>query len=291
MRYILFLLIIKAGTLNAQVMLPSYQGVQVVPLSTPSLTTASVTAATATTITTGGNVTLAGATSVTARGVCWSLSTGPTIADGTTNDGTGTGSFASTITGLTSMTTYYIRAYATNSLGTAYGDELTFTTFPGVGSTYQGGKIVSLLVSTDAGYDPLVPHGFMVSAVDLSTGTSWSNNNNNLNSTNTGGGQANTTAIVADQGAGGYAAKLCNDYSVVGSDGVTYSGWYLPNRSELTNLFNNKGTTNAGYASQYYWSSSQKVSTTASAKHFGTGNPQDYAKNSTFLAVRAVRVF
>ena len=54
----------------------------------------------------------------------------PTIADSHTTDGTGTGTFTSSITGLTPNTTYYVRAYATNSVGTAYGEELSFTTMP-----------------------------------------------------------------------------------------------------------------------------------------------------------------
>ena len=65
---------------------------------------------------------------VTARGVCWSTSSIPTTADSKTVDGTGIGSFKSAITGLASGTTYYVRSYATNSAGTIYGTEVSFTT-------------------------------------------------------------------------------------------------------------------------------------------------------------------
>jgi len=94
----------------------------------PVLTTAQVTAITANSAISGGNVTSDGGVEVTARGVCWATSANPTVSDAKTTDGTGTGSFTSTIAGLTAETTYYVRAYATNSAGTAYGDEVTFTT-------------------------------------------------------------------------------------------------------------------------------------------------------------------
>jgi len=69
-------------------------------------------------VTSGGNVTSDNGAAITARGVCWSTSQEPTIADAHTADGTGAGSFTSVITGLASDTTYYVRAYATDSSGT-----------------------------------------------------------------------------------------------------------------------------------------------------------------------------
>ncbi len=94
-------------------------------------TLAATTAATATslrTATSGGNVTDAGTASVTARGVCWSTLANPTTANSKTTDGTGTGVFTSALTGLVPKTLYHVRAYATNSVGTGYGTEITFTT-------------------------------------------------------------------------------------------------------------------------------------------------------------------
>ena len=84
----------------------------------PVLTTSAVTAITITTASCGGNITFDGDSTVTARGVCWSTGLTPTIADPKTNDGTGAGSFISAITGLSSNTIYYVRAYATNNAGT-----------------------------------------------------------------------------------------------------------------------------------------------------------------------------
>ena len=95
---------------------------------TPVVTTSAVTEITNISATCGGNVTISGGEAVTARGVCWSTSENPTTDDSKTSDGTGTGQFSSSLTGLSANTTYYIRSYATNSKGTAYGTQVTFTT-------------------------------------------------------------------------------------------------------------------------------------------------------------------
>jgi uncharacterized protein (TIGR02145 family) len=101
----------------------------------PTLTTASATLVSTTSATSGGNVTSDGGATVTARGVCWSTTTNPTTLNSRTTDGSGTGSFTSNITGLTSGTTYYVRAYATNSAGTAYGSNVTLSTTSSSGGT------------------------------------------------------------------------------------------------------------------------------------------------------------
>jgi uncharacterized protein (TIGR02145 family) len=98
-------------------------------LTAPILSTVPVTNIAATLASGGGNITSEGGASVTARGVCWSTTTGPTTALSTkTTDGTGAGSFTSSITALTAGTVYFVKAYATNSVGTTYGNEITFTT-------------------------------------------------------------------------------------------------------------------------------------------------------------------
>ena len=80
---------------------------------------------------------------MTSRGVCWSTSINPTINDNFKQVGSGTGSFATVITGLNNSTDYYVRAYATNSEGTAYGDnrQINTTAFSimktGAGKSYR----------------------------------------------------------------------------------------------------------------------------------------------------------
>ena len=93
-----------------------------------AVTTSPVSDITASSVVAGGNVTADGRSEITARGVCWSTSATPTIADAHTTDGSGLGEFVSNVTGLASSTTYYLCAYATNEVGTAYGEIVSFTT-------------------------------------------------------------------------------------------------------------------------------------------------------------------
>lgn len=95
---------------------------------TPTVTTKDVTSITLTSAASGGNVVEDGGAEVTARGVCWSTSPNPTLSNQFTTNGTGIGNFTSNLIGLTEGTKYYIRAYATNSVGTSYGEQKDFTT-------------------------------------------------------------------------------------------------------------------------------------------------------------------
>ena len=94
----------------------------------PILTTDTISSITHSTAQCGGSITSDGGDTINARGVCWSLIQSPTIADSITSDSIGLGSFSSSITGLTASTIYYVCAYATNRLGTAYGEQQSFTT-------------------------------------------------------------------------------------------------------------------------------------------------------------------
>ena len=95
----------------------------------PDVTTISISNISGSNATSGGDITDDGSSPVIARGVCWSTGTNPIIADNKSNDGTGSGSFSSNITGLNGDDVYFVRAYATNSVGTGYGISLSFTSF------------------------------------------------------------------------------------------------------------------------------------------------------------------
>lgn len=115
-------------------------------LTLPILTTNSVTNITSTGAISGGNITEDGGSNITTRGVCWSVNQNPTIADNKTINGSGIGSFTSNLTNMVnSGTVYYIRAYATNSVGTSYGNELATGTYDGdqniYASVYIGSQV------------------------------------------------------------------------------------------------------------------------------------------------------
>lgn len=112
----------------------------------PTLTTSVITNITGTSATSGGTITSEGSGKVVSKGVCWGTGIDPTITDNKTTDDAGTGSFTSNISGLNGSTKYYIRAYATNSAGTAYGNEISFATnsiFSGPIFYNNNGKIVN----------------------------------------------------------------------------------------------------------------------------------------------------
>ncbi len=111
-----------------------------------TISTTAISSITGSSAISGGNITNDGGSLVTQRGVCWSTSPSPTTANSFTSNGSGTGSFLSNLSGLTVNTIYYVRAYAVNSAGISYGNELSFLTSPngsivsnpGPGVTFDG---------------------------------------------------------------------------------------------------------------------------------------------------------
>lgn len=266
----------------------------------PIISTTSVGAIVSCAASSGGEITSDGGTAITARGVVWSTSHSPTIALPTkTNDGptygSYTGTYTSTISGLSPTTTYYVRAYATNAGGTAYGTEYSFTTLGGtmcIGATYGGGKIAYIFHPGDPGYVSGEVHGLIAAPSDQSAGIQWYNGGYVTCGIGTalGTGMSNTNTIVAVQGAGSYAAKLCYDLVFGG-----YSDWYLPSRDELQKLYENRlsiGGFESVISAGPYWSSSQDEFTPFSAAvvTFMDGAIGYYGTN-TELYVRAVRSF
>jgi uncharacterized protein (TIGR02145 family) len=116
--------------------------------SLPGVTTGSVTRILQSSAYSGGQVISDGGVHVSARGVCWNITENPTIKDSKSSDSTGFGLFTSHITGLTANTLYYVRAYATNSEGTAYGENVTFTTLPPALPTLATSGLKSVTLTT-----------------------------------------------------------------------------------------------------------------------------------------------
>lgn len=105
--------------------LPIWTGAALATISTNSLTSISLTS-----VIVGGQVSADGGANVSARGIVWSTTANPTLSSNVLALGNGTGNFSETLSGLSPNTKYYIRAYATNSAGTAYGTQQSFTTLP-----------------------------------------------------------------------------------------------------------------------------------------------------------------
>ena len=119
-------------------------------LGSPTVTTSAVTNVTQTTAKGYGNVTADGGVTVTERGVCWGTSHNPTTSGSHASSGTGTGSFTVNMTGLSAGTTYYVRAYAKNSVGTAYSEEVSFTTTANK-PTVMTGEVTNVTQTTAKG--------------------------------------------------------------------------------------------------------------------------------------------
>jgi len=154
----------------------------------PDINTEAIHNVSETTANCGGNVTSNGGSNINIRGVCWGINQNPTLTDNFTSDGTGTGAFTSILTGLTELTQYYVRAYATNDAGTAYGDEITFTTSLPTLITAEASLIDTSTVQT--GGNITSSGGSSI----ISKGVCWSTNQNPTladNFTNDGTGTGN----------------------------------------------------------------------------------------------------
>jgi hypothetical protein len=140
-----------------------------------TLTTSDTSNVTQSTANCGGNIIYDGGASITEKGVCWSTTTNPTISNNKTSNGSGNGSFTSNLSNLLPNTTYFIRAYAMNSAGSSYGNNVSFTTkgsLPTITTEFVQG-----ITKTEA-----IPYGNVVTAGSFSVtekGFCWSSNNTN----------------------------------------------------------------------------------------------------------------
>jgi hypothetical protein len=163
-----------------------------------------------------------------------------------------------------------------------------------IGATYGGGKIAYIFAPGDPGYVAGETHGLIAAPSDQSTGIQWYNGGYITTGTispglgaDLGTGMANTNAIVAVQGVGAYAARICYDLVLGG-----YDDWYLPSRDELFKLLTNKfaiggfNTTSSGV----YWSSNEITASGAYAVSF-SGDFSTNANKNMSLFVRAIRTF
>ena len=177
------------------------------------------------------------------------------------------------------------------SMGTYSGTGQTYVSFTkaapslAIGDSFFGGKIAYLDGNGC---------GFVAATSEQSSQIRrWHNGSNTTTGatgTAIGTGLANTNAIISSQGGatGSYAAGICADYSVT-DGGVTYDDWYLPSEDELNQLYINRAEI-GGFASSYFWSSTESSITKARYQHFNGGNKSSLSKDGSLYA-QAVRTF
>ena len=207
----------------------------------PTVTTSAVSNVSSVMATCGGNVTSDGGNSVTARGVCWSTSQNPTVSDSHTTDGSGMGSFTSNITGLTAGTTYYVRAYAINDVGTAYGNEVSFIAQnpPCPGATtvtdYDNNTYNTVKIGNQCWMKENLRTTHYSNGTSIALGSSTSTTtayryypDNNSSNVSTYGYLYNWKAVM-----GSSSSSSANPSGV---QGICPTGWHVPSDAEWTQL-------------------------------------------------------
>lgn len=247
-------------------------------LSTTALTNINVPLERATS---GGTIINDGGGLIYSRGVCWNTTGNPTTVLNTkTIDGAGTGSFSSTIIGINGGATYYIRAYANNDAGTAYGNEITLSLPITIGQEYQSGIVFYI--------DGTGLHGLVAEVYPGSLAYVWYNGNYILtNASSLTDGSLNTTTIINAQGSTPgffYAAKECRYFGLGG-----YTDWFLPSKDQLNKLYLQKAAV-PGLENNVFWSSTELDSQQAWTQSFGNGAQSTASKNVVNL-VRPIRAF
>lgn len=189
----------------------------------PELTTVNITEITLNSAVSGGTIKSDGGEDITEKGVCWSTATGPTIADSKTSDGKGSASFTSNLVGLAEGAPYYVRAYATNSVGTAYGNEVTFTTNQVTGAAVTTTEATSITpASAAAGGNVTDAGGGTVSARGICWSTAQNPTIADSKTTNgTGTGSFTSSLTGLDNGTIYYYRAYATN-----SSGTTYGQEY-----------------------------------------------------------------
>lgn len=215
----------------------NYHVLRVVLNGSPGVTTANITSVGSSSALTGGNVTSQGSSQVTMRGVCWSTNPDPTTANSKTLDGPGMGSFTSSITGLNPGTQYYLRAYATNSDGTSYGNPLNFIT----NQSGNSGTVTDI----DGNVYNTVTIGTQVWMKENLKTTRY--RNGNTIPTNLSDAQWHSTTTGAysiynnDPNNNNKYGKLYNWYAASDSRNIAPVGWHVPTAAEWETLINYLG--------------------------------------------------
>jgi hypothetical protein len=251
---------------------------------------------------TGGVVTSTGDSPVTKRGVVYGTAPNPDVdSDFVVSSGSGGGSFEVIVSGLSPNTTYYVRAFATNSEGTSYGKEFTFTTIENkvysIGEEGPAGGIVYYdkgFYSDGWRYLEAAPKGW-AGTFDPWVDLEWGCYQTLVGGTSTaiGTGKENTDLILAKGCAGPETAvQLAANASING-----YNDWFLPSRDELREIYDNLFNLvpnfhlTYGFGAMTYTSSSEIDAISSWGVAFGSGTNTEDIKIIATIAVRPVRRF
>jgi hypothetical protein len=249
----------------------------------PKLTTLEVTDITDTSATCRVTITNEGIDPIITRGICWSTIDQPTISDNLIINETKAPGYSCVLSGLERGTTYYVRAFATNSAGTGYGRSIVFKTIL-FGAKINGGIVFYY-------NDETKKHGLVCAPIDQSALANWGCYGKMLTGAQgliMGTGNQNTIDIVTDCYNPGTAAKICYDLVLNG-----YDDWYLPSKWELEFMYSNLQMNGLGnFFADLYWSSTQADKNVAWGRYFGIepGRASLIQKNY-YLHVRAIRAF
>jgi uncharacterized protein (TIGR02145 family) len=254
----------------------------------------------------GGNVSATGGLAVTQYGVCWSTSPNPSTADNITFDGIGTGNFSSSLLGLQPSTTYYVRAYAVNGAGTAYGNQVQFTTTNGIPqvSTTAVSAITAAtvvtggIISTDGG-DPITTRGVCWSTSPNPTTANNSTSDGSglgVYASNISGLISGNTYYVRSYAVNGAGTAYGNQVqftamgeylnpnltygSVTDQNGITYATivigtqeWMAENLRTTTYA---NGDTIPNVTEDNQWGNEQGTPTTGAWAHYGNNSSSEY---------------
>lgn len=251
-------------------------------LNQPSLTTFSSSFVTGNAAVCGGKVLDNGGASIISRGVCYGINPNPTIADSISLSLSGLDSFVVNLNGLVGSTTYYARSFATTSIGTGYGNEVSFTTLLqsiAIGENYNGGIIFYINDHGDEGY--------VVAPYDQSTSADWGCAGmviTGADGIGMGNGVQNSIDIINGCPTSGVAAEICSNLVLDG-----YSDWFLPSKGELEVIYQNLDPLGLGsFSVNSYWSSSEFDGNNAWSFNFNTNTSSGVNKFSPYM-VRAIR--
>ncbi len=200
--------------------------------SLPKITTTAVTDILQKTATSGGDIISDGGSSILAKGICWSEHANPDTSDHKTYDGFGPGSFISHLTDLIPIRTYYIRAYAINKTGIAYGNELSFTTR----------LVYDSIADLDGNTYKTIKIGDQTWMAENLKATRYNNGDSINKPLNWSGDKAGAYSIYGDDPANDAVyGKLYNFYTITDPRGLCPAGWEVPTYNDWVILTNYLG--------------------------------------------------